>query len=118
MQSGCRNSISKEAGSLFLCYIMLGFTKLEFSRRKTRTNLIIWTFIIGTVLILFAMIDSFYLHLLDTLQRHDHQNCAMSYAYPTFTEIENKPNSTFSNKYKLYLYREGYVDRSDQVIYF
>lgn len=39
----------------------------------------------------------------------------MSYAYPTFTEVTNKPNSTLSAKYKLYLYREGYLDGPDQV---
>ncbi|GAN01712.1 GPI inositol-deacylase [Mucor ambiguus] len=48
-------------------------------------------------------------------QRHEQQQCAMSYAYPTFTEITNNPNSTLSAKYKLYLYREGYLDGPDQL---
>ncbi|CEP07975.1 hypothetical protein [Parasitella parasitica] len=94
---------------------MLGFTKLEVAKRKTRVNLITWALIIGTALILFAIVDSFYFHLFNTLQRHELQNCVMSYAYPSFTEIVDKPNSVFSSKYKLYLYREGHLDNSDEL---
>lgn len=95
--------------------MLLGFTRLQTPRRKAQTHWILWTLVIGTILVLFAMVDSFYLHLFETEQRHEQQQCAMSYAYPTFAEIANKPNSTLSAKYKLYLYREGYLDRSDQV---
>lgn len=102
--------------SLFLCYIMLlGFARLEKPRRTASTYWVLGGLALGTVLVLFAMADSFYLHLFKTEQRHEQQQCAMSYAYPTFTEITPKPNSTLSAKYKLYLYREGYLDGPDQV---
>ncbi|KAL9553665.1 hypothetical protein PS6_003807 [Mucor atramentarius] len=95
--------------------MLLGFTRLQTPRRKAQTHWVLWTLVIGTILVLFAMVDSFYLHLFETEQRHEQQQCAMSYAYPTFAEIANKPNSTLSAKYKLYLYREGYLDGPDQL---
>jgi len=106
----------KKSLFFFSGYIMLlGFTRLEKPRRASRTHWILWALVLSTALGLFAMVDSFYLHLFSTAQRHEQQQCAMSYAYPTFTEITNKPNSTLSAKYKLYLYREGYLDGPDQV---
>ncbi|KAL9537639.1 hypothetical protein MBANPS3_011598 [Mucor bainieri] len=95
--------------------MLLGFTRLEKPRKTGPVRWILGALVISTLLALFAMVDSFYLHLFKTAQRHEQQQCAMSYAYPTFTEITPKPNSTLSAKYKLYLYREGYLDGSDQL---
>ncbi|KAI8353344.1 PGAP1-like protein-domain-containing protein [Blakeslea trispora] len=40
----------------------------------------------------------------------------MSYAYPTFFEIDRpKPDSALSRKYKLYLYREGNLDNPNKL---
>ncbi|KAK4514962.1 uncharacterized protein ATC70_002569 [Mucor velutinosus] len=95
--------------------MLLGFTRLEKPRRAAHTHWILFALVVGTILALFAMVDSFYLHLFKSAQRQEQQQCAMSYAYPTFTEITNKPNSALSAKYKLYLYREGYLDGPDQL---
>lgn len=41
-------------------------------------------------------------------------SCDMTYIYPTYIRVEHQPKTTFSKKYTLYLYREGFVD-SEQV---
>ncbi|KAI9481388.1 MAG: PGAP1-like protein-domain-containing protein [Benjaminiella poitrasii] len=104
--------------------MFLGLTRYEVSRKsryeRVRINGIIGFVVLTTLLVMFVMLDSFSLHLPSTsavispLQRQDVQNCVMSYSYPTFFEIES-PNSTFSKKYKLYLYREGYLDQPDKL---
>ncbi|KAI7899802.1 PGAP1-like protein-domain-containing protein [Cokeromyces recurvatus] len=38
----------------------------------------------------------------------------MTYSYPTFIKIDS-PSSSFSKKYTLYLYREGYLDDPDKL---
>ncbi len=83
-------------------------------------NLAIGLLITLTSLVLFVMFDSFLFHLptlssvISPLQRQDMQNCAMTYSYPTFIKIDS-PSSSFSKKYTLYLYREGYLDDPDKV---
>lgn len=101
--------------------MVLGFTRhglTPSSRQNSRlVNITIWTIITFTVVVLLGMFDSYFLHrpetksLISPLQRNDVQNCVMTYSYPTFIEIDQpRPNSPLSKKYKLYLYRDGYLD--------
>ncbi|RCH99265.1 GPI inositol deacylase, partial [Rhizopus stolonifer] len=94
---------------------MLGFTVLGSPPKYLWLKL--GLLISATLVILLIILDSFLLHrpellsIVSRLQRQDVQNCVMSYAYPMFFEINQpKPNSALSQKYKLYLYREGHLD--------
>ncbi|OBZ85265.1 GPI inositol-deacylase [Choanephora cucurbitarum] len=96
---------------------MLGFTKIEGLQKPKYPLATLWVLGISTLIILLAILDSFLLHrsevssVISPLQRHDFQSCEMSYAYPMFFEIDRqKPESTLSKKYRLYLYREGNLD--------
>ncbi|ORE18534.1 PGAP1-domain-containing protein, partial [Rhizopus microsporus] len=39
----------------------------------------------------------------------------MTYIYPTYIRVEHQPKTTFSKKYTLYLYREGFIDSEELV---
>ena len=101
---------------------MLGFTKIEGLQKPKYPLATLWVLGISTLIILLAILDSFLLHrsevssVISPLQRHDFQSCEMSYAYPMFFEIDRqKPESTLSKKYRLYLYREGNLDDPNRV---
>lgn len=100
--------------------MFLGFLKHGNSNRSHSTTLVLSVSIISTIVVMFLMFDSFFLQLPQTrsfispLQNQDVQNCVMSYSYPTFYEVKS-PESQFSKKYKLYLYREGNIDSPDHV---
>lgn len=94
---------------------MLGFTRhgiTPISRQKSRVVLT-WTLISFTLVMLFAMIDSYFFQrtkaYISPLQRQDIQNCAMTYSSPNYFEIA-AVDSKFAEKYKLYIYRDGYRD--------
>ncbi|KAI8370077.1 PGAP1-like protein-domain-containing protein [Choanephora cucurbitarum] len=96
---------------------MLGFTKIESLQKPKYPLATLWVLGTSTLIILLAILDSFLLHrsevssVISPLQRHDIQSCEMSYAYPMFFEVDRqKPESTLSKKYRLYLYREGDLD--------
>jgi hypothetical protein len=102
--------------------MFLGFTRHGISVGfKEKVHLVTLLLIIWTLTVLTLMFDSYFLHssktlsVISPLQRKDAHSCAMSYAYPTFIEINQQPNSTFAGKYKLYLYREGYLDTPEKV---
>lgn len=102
--------------------MFLGFTKHGISSRSHSRLIttVISLSVVTTLTTIFLMFDSFFLQLpqirsvVSPLQNQDVQNCVMSYSYPTFHEV-NSPNSPFSQKYNLYLYREGHLDKPDHV---
>lgn len=94
---------------------MLGFTRhgiTPISRQKSRVVLT-WTLISFTIVMLSAMFDSYFFQrskiYISPLQRQDKQNCAMTYSSPNYFEIAGV-ESKLAEKYKLYIYRDGYKD--------
>lgn len=93
---------------------MLGLTKLY---AGSNSRILVWFIITLTLVELFTLFDAYFFQstksFISPLQRNDIQNCDMTYSYPKYIEIDNV-DSTFSLKYRLFIYRDGYRD-SDTV---
>ncbi|CAO3697385.1 unnamed protein product [Rhizopus stolonifer] len=82
------------------------------TKQPVWSHVIFWIWVSCSLSTLIFMLDSAVSKKLYTSlwQRKDVHSCEMTYIYPNYQPIIPQPNSKFSKKYKLYLYREGYYD--------
>lgn len=103
-------SISLEPGSL-LSFLLTRVGLVSSSSHdmvlELRPRRLVFLVIAATMLALYTIADSFLFH------QRDVQACQMSYSRPSFRRLP--VTSRLSNKYKMYLYREGGLDDPNKV---
>ncbi|CEI91944.1 hypothetical protein RMCBS344292_06220 [Rhizopus microsporus] len=89
----------------------------SFSLKQLWNSITLWIWTSFAFLTLVLMLDSSLSQKLSIsqTQRKAMHSCDMTYIYPTYIRVEHQPKTTFSKKYTLYLYREGFIDSEELV---